>query len=74
MVETHSFSLFWGLLIRKFGKVNAKLSSSPKYCYTITKKAIKFLVFRDNQAMSIYLEPKSVQKLMLYPTSLSHSY
>ena len=37
-------SVFLGLLMRKFDKVNARLSVSPKYCRAVTENAIKLAI------------------------------
>ena len=39
----------WGLLIRKFGKVIARLSFSPKYYNADAEKAMKPLVFMHHE-------------------------
>ena len=54
----------WGLLMRKFDKVNARLSFSPKYCRVDAKKAIKQLVFMSHEAMSIFWGSKNVLNLV----------
>ena len=44
--------------MRKFDKMSATLSFSPKYCGTVAEKAIKPLVFMYREAMSIFLGSK----------------
>ena len=44
--------------MRKFDKMSAKLSFSPKYCRAVAGNAIKSLVFMSHEAMSIFLESK----------------
>ena len=41
--------------MRKFDKVSARLSFSPKYCRAIPENAIKRLIFMYHEAMSIFL-------------------
>ena len=41
--------------MRKFDKVSAKLSFSAKYCSGVTENAIKPLVFKYHEAMSMFL-------------------
>ena len=43
------------LLMRKFDKVSASLSFSPKYCRAIVKIAIKPLIFVYHEAINIFL-------------------
>ena len=44
--------------MRKFDKVSARLSFSPKYCRAVAENAIKPLVFMYHEAMSIFLGSK----------------
>ena len=41
--------------MRKFDKVSARLSPSPKYRRAVAKNAIKPLIFMYHEAMSIFL-------------------
>ena len=49
---------FLGLLIRKFDKVSARLSFSPRSCRAVAEDAIKPLVFIYHEAMSTFLGSK----------------
>ena len=46
--------------MRKFDKVSARLSFSPKYCGAVDKNAIKPLIFMYHEAMSIYFGSTNV--------------
>ena len=46
--------------MRKFVKVSARLSFSPRCCRAVAKNAIKPLVFTYQEAMSIFLGAKNV--------------
>ena len=52
--------IFFGLLMRKFDEVSARLSFSPKYCRAVAENAIKPLVFMYYEAISIFLGSKNV--------------
>ena len=52
--------IFLGLLMRKFDKVSARPSFSPKYCRAVAKNAIKPLIFMYHETMSIFLGSTSV--------------
>ena len=52
--------IFLGLLMRKFDKVSARLSFSPKYRRAVAENAIKPLIFMYNEAMSIFLGSTNV--------------
>ena len=41
--------------MRKFDKVSARLSFSPKYCWAVAENAIKPLIFMYHEALSIFL-------------------
>ena len=47
-------NIFLGLLMRKFNKVSASLSFSPKYCRAAAENAIKPLGFMYHEAMRIF--------------------
>ena len=46
--------------MRKFDKVSARLSFSPKYRRAVAENAIKPLIFMYLEAMSIFLGSKNV--------------
>ena len=46
--------------MRKFDKVSARLSFSPKYHRAVAENAIKPLIFMYNEAMSIFLGSTNV--------------
>ena len=46
--------------MRKFDKVSARLSFSPKYRRAVAENAIKPLIFMYNEAMSIFLGSTNV--------------
>ena len=46
--------------MRKFDKVSASLSFSPKYCTAVAENAIKPLIFIYHEAMSIFLGSTNV--------------
>ena len=46
--------------MRKFDKVRARLSFSPKYRRAVAENAIKPLMFMYNEAMSIFLGSTNV--------------
>ena len=52
--------IFLGLLMRKFDKMSARPSFSPKYCRAVAKNAIKPLIFMYHKAMSIFLGSTNV--------------
>ena len=52
--------IFLGLLMRKFDKVSARLSLSPKYGRAVAENAIKHFIFVYNEAMSIFLGSTNV--------------
>ena len=58
--------IFLGLLMRKFDKVSARLSSSPKYCRAVAENAIQPLVFIYQESMSIFLGSKNVLNLIYF--------
>ena len=58
--------IFLGLLMRKYDKVSARLSSSPKYCRAVAKNSIKPLVFMYHEAMSIFLGSRDVLNLVYF--------
>ena len=51
----HNRYIFLGLLMRKFDKVSARLSFSPKYRRAVAENAIKPLIFMYNESMSMFL-------------------
>ena len=52
--------------MRKYDKVSARLSFSPKYCRAIAENAIKPLVFMYHKAMCIFLGYKNAQNLVYF--------
>ena len=46
--------------MRKFNKVSARLSFSPKYCRPVAENAIKPLIFMYHEGMSIFLGSTNV--------------
>ena len=44
--------------MRKFDKMSARLSFSPKYCRAVAGNAIKPLLFMYHEAMNIFLGSK----------------
>ena len=46
--------------MRKFDKVSARLSFSPKHCRAVAENAIKLLIFMYLEGMSIFLGSKNV--------------
>ena len=46
--------------MRKYDKVSARLSFSPKYCRAVAENSIKPLVFMYHEVMSIVLGSKNV--------------
>ena len=54
------------LLKRKFDKVSAWLSFSPKYCRAVVENAIKPLFFMYHEARSISLGSKNVVNLVYF--------
>ena len=52
--------------MRKFDKMSARLSFSPKYYRTIAENAIKHLVFVHHEVLSIFLGPKNVLNLVYF--------
>ena len=52
--------------MRKFDKVSARLSFSPKYCRVVAENAIKLVVFMYHEAMSIFLGSKNALNLVCY--------
>ena len=50
--------------MRKFDKVSARLSFSPRSCTTVAENAVKPLVFMYHEAMSIFLGSKNVLNLV----------
>ena len=50
--------------MRKFDKVSAGLSFSPKYFRAVAENAIKSLVFMYHEAMSIFLGSKNFLNLV----------
>ena len=52
--------------MRKFDKVSARLSFSPKYCRAVAENAIKPLIFTYHEAMSIFLGSNNVQNLVCF--------
>ena len=46
--------------MRKFDKMSARLSLSPKYCRSLAENAIKPLIFMYHEAMSIFLGSENV--------------
>ena len=69
------------LLMSKFDKVSARLSSSQKYRSTVAERAIKLLIFKYHEAISIFLGSKNVLNLGYFwvfqkyavPDPLSHT-
>ena len=52
--------------MRKFDKVSAWLSFSPKHCRVVAENAIKTLVFMYHEAISISLGSKNVLNLVYF--------
>ena len=52
--------------MRKFDKVSARLSFSPKYCRAVVKNAIKTFIFMHDEARSIFLGSKDVPNLVYF--------
>ena len=51
--------------MRKFGKVSARQSFSPKYCMVVAENAIKPLVLY-HEAMNMFLGSKNVLNLVYF--------
>ena len=58
--------IFLGLLMRKYDKMSARLSFSPKYCRAVAENSIKPLVFKYHEAISIFLRSKNVLNLVYF--------
>ena len=56
--------------MRKFDKLSARLSFSPKYCRAVAENAIKPLVFMYLEAMSTFFASKNVQNLVYFGLSI----
>ena len=52
--------------MRKFDKMSARLSFSPKYCRSLSENAIKPLVFMYHEAMSIFLGSENFLNLVCF--------
>ena len=52
--------IFLGLLMRKFDKVSARVSFSPKHCRAVAENAIKPLIFMYLEGISIFLRSTNV--------------
>ena len=50
--------------MRKFDKVSARLSFSPRCCTAVAENAVKPLVFMYHEAMSIFLGSKIALNLV----------
>ena len=62
--------IFLGLLMRKFDKMSAWLTFSPKYCRILAENAIKPLIFMYHEAMSIFLGSKNVLNSVYFGLSM----
>ena len=52
--------------MRKFDKMNAKLSFSQRCCRAVAENAIKPIVFTYHEAMSIFMGSKNVLNLVYF--------
>ena len=53
-------------LLRKYDKMSARLSFSPKYCRAVAENSIKPLLFMYHEDMSIFYESKNVLNLVYF--------